>query len=84
MSDKSQERIFLEFLLENILSHSEEVSLEEKKDDLGLLFTLSVHEEDMGKLIGKGGQTVQAIRTILRMMGSMRQERINLKVVEPS
>ena len=84
MSEQSPERKFLEYILTALLEHTENISLEEKKDDLGLLLTLCVHEDDMGKLIGKGGQTIQAIRTILRMLGSKRQERINLKVIEPS
>lgn len=84
MSDTSAEKKFLEFILQNLLSDQENIMVNEQMDDLGLLFTVSVGEEDMGKLIGKGGQTIQAIRTILRMMGSKRQQRINLKVLEPS
>lgn len=84
MSEQSPELKFLEYILQSLLEHTDDISLEEKKDDLGLLLTLCVHEDDMGKLIGKGGQTIQAIRTILRMLGSKRQERINLKVIEPS
>jgi predicted RNA-binding protein YlqC (UPF0109 family) len=83
MSDQFPERKFLEYLLSTLLEHTDDIVLEDRKDDLGILFTLTVHEDDMGKLIGKGGQTIQAIRTILRMLGSKRQERINLKVIEP-
>ena len=84
MSNISAEKKFLEFILSNLLSQKEEIVITEQMDELGLLFTVSVSEEDMGKLIGKGGQTIQSIRTILRMMGSKRQQRINLKVLEPN
>lgn len=84
MTDISAEKEFLEFILSNLLNDKESIVITEQIDDLGLLFTVSVAEEDMGKLIGKGGQTIQSIRTILRMMGAKRQQRINLKVLEPN
>ena len=85
MSEKTQspENKFLEFVLSNLLEHPTEIKIEEIHDELGILFEVTVHEEDMGKVIGKGGQTIQSLRTILRLMGSKRQERINLKVLEP-
>ena len=54
------------------------------EDDLGILHTVQVSEKDMGKLIGKGGQTIKALRTLLRIIGSNSSKRINLKVLEPS
>jgi predicted RNA-binding protein YlqC (UPF0109 family) len=84
MPEKSPERDFLEFVLNNLLDFPEKITIEEIYDDLGLLFEVTVQEEDMGKIIGKGGQTIQSLRTILRLMGSKRKERVNLKVLEPS
>ena len=83
MSDTPSEKTFLEFILSSLLSYPDKIVITDQIDDLGLLFTVSVAEEDMGKLIGKNGQTIQSVRTILRMMGSKRQQRINLKVLEP-
>ncbi len=77
------EKEFLEFVLKNLLDTPEKVSIEEIHDELGILFEVTVDEADMGKVIGKGGQTIQSLRTILRLMGSKRQERVNLKVLEP-
>ncbi len=61
----------------------DQVRVEGKVDDLGVLITVQVSDRDMGKLIGKGGQTIQSIRTLLRVIGGTAQKRVNLKVIEP-
>jgi len=50
---------------------------------MGVLLTLKVNKEDMGQIIGKSGQTAKALRTLLRVMGSKNNARVNLKIVEP-
>lgn len=75
---------FLRHVLENLVEDKDQLVIESKEDDLGILHTVKVSEKDMGKLIGKGGQTIQALRTLLRVVGSATAKRINLKVIEPS
>lgn len=74
---------FLRFVLESIIEDKGELIIESKLDELGILLTVQVSDRDMGKLIGKGGQTVKALRTLLRILGGNLQQRINLKIVEP-
>lgn len=59
------------------------VRVESKTDEMGVLLTLRVDKEDMGKVIGKLGETAKALRTILRTVGMKEQARINLKIAEP-
>jgi len=75
---------FLRYVLESICEDHAELLIEAKKDELGILLTIQVSERDMGKLIGKGGQTVKALRTLLRIIGGNASERVNLKVLEPA
>lgn len=75
---------FLEYVLTSICEDPKELNIQEQKDDLGVLLTIRVSERDMGKLIGKGGQTIKALRTLLRIVGGNTAERVNLKVLEPS
>ena len=75
---------FLKFVLEAICEDREELKIQAQKDELGILLTIQVSERDMGKLIGKGGQTVKALRTLLRIIGGNSSERVNLKVLEPA
>jgi len=75
---------FLNYVLESLVEDKDELNVESVEDDLGILHTIQVSENDMGKLIGKGGQTIKALRTLLRIIGGNESKRINLKVLEPS
>ena len=74
---------FLKYVLEAIVDDVSALHIESKIDELGILLTVQVSENDMGKLIGKGGQTVKALRTLLRIIGGNAQQRINVKILEP-
>ncbi len=74
---------FIEYVVKNIVDHPDDVQLERTIDDRGVLLTLSVNPEDMGKIIGKAGGTAKAIRTLLRVLGAKDEARYNLKIVDP-
>lgn len=75
---------FLQYVLSSIVEDKNALLVEGKIDDLGILLTVRVGDKDMGKLIGKSGQTVKALRTLLRILGGNASQRINLKVLEPA
>lgn len=66
-----------------IVDHPDSVTLVRTTDDMGVLLTLGLHTEDMGKIIGKEGNTAKAIRTLLRVVGMKNSARVNLKILEP-
>lgn len=74
---------FLRYVLESIIEDKDALVIDSRLDELGILLTVQVSDHDMGKLIGKSGQTVKALRTLLRILGGNLQQRINLKIVEP-
>lgn len=74
---------FLRFVLESLVEDHDQLVIEATLDELGVLLTVSVSERDMGKLIGKNGQTVKALRTLLRIIGGSTSQRINVKILEP-
>jgi predicted RNA-binding protein YlqC (UPF0109 family) len=74
---------FLTYVLESLIEDHDQLHIEQTQDDLGILLTVQVSERDMGKLIGKNGQTVQALRTLLRIIGGNHSQRINMKILEP-
>ncbi|MFA6082300.1 MAG: KH domain-containing protein [Patescibacteria group bacterium] len=79
MSDQE----FVQTIVKAIVDHPEDVKTERVVDDKGILISLTVNEEDMGKIIGKGGRTVNSIRKLLHVLGAKTDERINLKIYEP-
>lgn len=74
---------FIRYVLESIVEDKDALQIDSKLDELGILITVQVGDHDMGKLIGKGGQTVKALRTLLRIIGGNSNQRINLKILEP-
>jgi len=74
---------FLLYVVKQIVKNPDEVTVERKVDEMGVLLTLKVSKEDMGQIIGKSGQTAKALRVLLRVLGSKNNARVNLKIVEP-
>ena len=74
---------FIEYVVKAIVDKPEAVKVERTIDEMGVLLTLAVDPEDMGKIIGKEGRTAKALRTLLRVLGSKNNARVNLKVLEP-
>ncbi len=84
IQNETADREFVEYVVKQIVEHPEDVVVERGIDEMGVLLTLKVHKDDMGKIIGKSGQTAKALRTLLRIIGSKNNARVNLKIVEPN
>lgn len=78
-----QDQQFLEYVVKSLVDHPEEVKINRTIDEMGVLLTLTVNKDDMGKIIGRSGATAKAIRTILRVVGMKNDARVNLKIEEP-
>ena len=80
---KPVDQEFLEYLVKSIVDHPDDVKVDRKVDEMGVLLDLRVHQEDMGMLIGRQGSTAKALRTLLRIVGARHNARVNLKIEEP-
>jgi len=76
------EKLFLKFLIENLVKFPEDINITREEDELGILLTLKVNPEDMGLIIWKSGNTVNSIRSILKVLWSKENKRINLRVLD--
>ena len=74
---------FLEFVVKALVSYPDDIKIKRTVDEMGVLMSLDVHPEDMGKVIGRAGNTAKAIRILLRVVGMKNNARINLKINEP-
>lgn len=72
---------FVEFIVKTLVSKPENVTVEREIDERGVLLSLTVDPEDVGRVIGKRGATAQSIRTLLRVLGTKNGARYNLKIV---
>ena len=83
MAAKEFDQEFLEYVVKAIVAHPGDVKAERNIDERGVLLTLDINPEDMGYVIGRRGQTAQAIRTLLKIVGAKNNARVNLKINEP-
>lgn len=83
MAEARADSDFLEFIVKAIIEHPDQVKIDRKVDEMGVLLTLHVAKEDMGQLIGRQGSTIRAIRTLLRIIGLKNHARVNLRIEEP-
>lgn len=74
---------FIRYIMTNLVENPNDLVIEKSVDDIGVLINLQSHRNDMGRIIGKNGQTIKSIRTLLRVIGKREEERINLKILEP-
>ena len=74
---------YIEYIVKGLVDHPEDVKIDRKVDEMGVLISIDVHREDMGKVIGKQGITAKAIRTLLRVIGMKNNSRVNMKINEP-
>lgn len=81
MVDRDKE--FLEFVVKSIVANPNDVEVDRTVDEMGVLLTLKINPADMGYVIGRKGQTAQALRTLLKIVGAKNNARVNLKIYEP-
>lgn len=79
-----QDHAFLEYVVKALVDNPDAVVIARSVDEMGVLLTLTVAAEDMGKIIGRDGNIAKAIRTLLRVVGMKHNARVNLKVNEPA
>ena len=79
----NQDQEFVEFVVKALVDSPKDVKTDRTVDEMGVLISLHLNPADMGKVIGREGQTAKALRTLLRVVGAKERARVNLKIVEP-
>ncbi len=72
---------FVEYIVKSLVNNPDDVVVERLIDEKGVLLTLTVNPDDLGRVIGKRGVTAQSLRTLLRALGTKNDARYNLKIV---
>jgi predicted RNA-binding protein YlqC (UPF0109 family) len=80
---EDSDKQFLHYVVTAIVDNPDDIAIERTVDEMGVLLYLSVHRDDMGKVIGRDGNTARAIRTLLKVVGLKNSARVNLKIREP-
>jgi predicted RNA-binding protein YlqC (UPF0109 family) len=72
---------FVEYIVKTLVNNPDKVEVDRKIDEKGVLLSLTVDPDDVGRVIGKRGVTAQSIRMLLRALGTKQDARYNLKIV---
>lgn len=73
----------LRFILTNIADHPEDIHIDTATDATGAtIFNLTVHPEDMGKIIGKGGKIITSIRELVRIKGIKLNQKVKVVLLD--
>lgn len=73
----------LSYLVASIVDQPDEVSIQEETDETGTIhFVISVAQEDMGKVIGKEGKVIRAIRNVMKIPAMKQDKHINITLLE--
>ncbi len=72
---------FVEYIVKTLVNNPDKVQIDRTIDEKGVLLSLEVDPEDVGRIIGRRGATAQSIRTLLRALGTKNDARYNLKIV---
>ena len=75
-------RDFVEYLLQSLCEITAEIKITESVDDKGDLITIEVAESDMGRLIGRSGKNISALRTLVNVISARNGKRTSLKINE--
>ncbi len=81
---KINDQDFLEYIVKSLVDNPDDVKIDRKVDEMGVLLSLKVNPEDMGQIIGRQGSTARAIRSLVRIIGLKNHARVNLKIEEPT
>lgn len=73
---------FVKYIVSSLVSKPDEVKVERVVDERGVLLTLHVDEEDLGRVIGRKGSTAQSLRVLLRALGSKNEAHYNLRIAD--
>ena len=79
----ADDKAFIEYIVKALVDNPNDVKIDRTVDEMGVLITMTVNAADMGKIIGRQGNTAKAIRTLLRVIGMKNNARVNLKINEP-
>ena len=82
-NSSSADQEFLEYLVKSLVDHPDDVKVDRKVDEMGVLLSLHVNPMDMGQVVGRQGATAKSIRSLLRIVGVKNNARVNLKIEEP-
>jgi|SRR3989338_2038229 len=74
---------FVQYLVQSIVDNPNEVKVERTVDEMGVLLTVYVNNDDVGSVVGRQGQTIKSLRLLTKVIGAKNKSRVNIKLIQP-
>ena len=74
----------LEKIITSLVNNPQDVKIQRSVDEMGVLLKIKVHPQDMGLVIGRKGETIKSIKTVIKAIGNKHHARVNIKIEEPT
>ncbi|MBH8598162.1 KH domain-containing protein [Thermoactinomyces sp. CICC 10523] len=71
----------IEYMVTALVDNPKQVNVSERTTEDGIVYELSVAKEDLGKVIGRQGRVIRAIRTVVRATAWKEKQRVWVKIV---
>lgn len=84
MNSEYNEVSYLQAIVAPLVNNIDAISITRTNDEMGILLTLQVAKDDMGKVIGKEGNNAKSIRTLVNALGMKNHLKISVKIAEPT
>jgi len=76
---------FLNYLLKNIVDHPDDISVEEHElGEYSIQLTIHANQEDIGKIIGREGKIIQALRSLVKVLAVKENKQVRIEIAETS
>lgn len=80
---ESEEEKYLQMILHGLVNYPEQVKIKKINDERGILLVIKIDKDDMGRIIGRQGNTSKAIRTLMKVHGMPKGKNISLRIEDP-
>ena len=77
-------KAFVEYVVKALVDHPDEVTVTEVDSERAVIFELRMNQTDIGKVIGKSGRTINAIRSLLTSAAAKHGKRVMVEIIEPA
>jgi predicted RNA-binding protein YlqC (UPF0109 family) len=77
-------KAFVEYVVKALVDFPDEVTVTEVESERAIIFELRMNQKDVGKVIGKSGRTINAIRSLLTSAAAKHGKRVMVEIIEPS
>lgn len=74
-------KVLIESIVKRLVDHPDAIQVEEKEESTKIVYHLTVHQEDVGQVIGKNGRIAKAIRTVVYAAKPETNKRIYLDIM---